>query len=117
MRIGVDTGGTFTDFVFEKDGDLRFHKVPSSPANPAVAVWRGIDKLCGSLSAGDEVIHGTTVATNGFLERKGARTAVVTTRGFRDLLFIGRQNRRVVLRRDVDGEGLRPGGRATGLTV
>jgi N-methylhydantoinase A len=93
MRIGVDTGGTFTDFVIEQEGDLRFHKVPSTPANPAMAVWSGIAELCRSLSLGDQVIHGTTVATNGFLERRGARTAVVTTRGFRDLLLIGRQNR------------------------
>ncbi len=94
MRIGVDTGGTFTDFVLEEEGDLRLHKVPSTPVNPAIAVCRGIDELCESLSLGDEIIHGTTVATNGFLERKGARTAVITTRGFGDLLFIGRQNRR-----------------------
>ncbi|MGD9335991.1 MAG: hydantoinase/oxoprolinase family protein [Syntrophobacterales bacterium] len=93
MRIGVDTGGTFTDFVLEKEGGLRFHKVVSTPHNPAEAVCRGIDELGESLYPGDEVIHGTTVATNGFLERKGARTALITTRGFRDLLCIGRQNR------------------------
>jgi len=93
MRIGVDTGGTFTDFVVEKEGGLRFHKVVSTPHNPAEAVCRGIDELGESLYPGDEVIHGTTVATNGFLERKGARTALITTRGFRDLLCIGRQNR------------------------
>lgn len=93
MRIGIDTGGTFTDFVLEKEGDLQFHKIASTPHDPAVAVIQGVGELCGSLQPGDEAIHGSTVATNGFLERRGARTAVVVTRGFRDLLFIGRQDR------------------------
>lgn len=93
MRLGVDTGGTFTDFALERDGSLSFYKIPSTPQNPAEAVCRGIQELIREPVPGLQVLHGTTVATNAFLERRGSRTALVTTRGFRDLLFIGRQNR------------------------
>jgi len=94
MRIGIDIGGTFTDFVVyddEPQGTLRTFKVLSTPSDPAAAVLEGLRDIprVPSLS----IVHGSTVATNALLERKGARTACVTTRGFRDLLQIGRQNR------------------------
>src|SRR5439155_16740718 len=91
-RIGVDTGGTFTDFVvLHDDGRLESFKLRSNPAAPAAVILGGIERASGGRRA--EVVHGSTVATNALLERKGARTAFVTTEGFRDLVFIGRQNR------------------------
>jgi N-methylhydantoinase A/oxoprolinase/acetone carboxylase beta subunit len=92
MRIGVDAGGTFTDFVvLGDDGRLRSFKLRSDPHRPARVILEGLERACGKGRA--EVVHGSTVATNAFLERKGARTAFVTTAGFEDLLEIGRQNR------------------------
>lgn len=88
--LGVDVGGTFTDFLLWEDGAFRIHKRPSTPDDPARAVLEGLDELGASP---DLVIHGSTVATNAVLERRGARTALVTTEGFRDLLTIGRQTR------------------------
>lgn len=90
ILVGVDTGGTFTDFIFFKDGELKVLKVLSTPHNPAIAVLEGLEKIGG---AGRRIVHGSTVATNALLERKGARTALVTNRGFEDILEIGRQNR------------------------
>lgn len=90
LRIGVDVGGTFTDFaVF--DGRLAIFKVLSTPDAPERAVLEGMASIAASSSA--SVSHGTTVGTNAVLERRGARTAFVATAGFRDLLLIGRQNR------------------------
>jgi len=92
-RIGVDTGGTFTDFVFFTDGKIEIKKIPSTPKNPSVAILEGLSEFL----EGDLVpliIHGTTVAANSLLERKGGRIALITTRGFEDILFIGRQTRR-----------------------
>jgi N-methylhydantoinase A/oxoprolinase/acetone carboxylase beta subunit len=92
MRIGVDAGGTFTDFiVLHADGRLETFKLRSNPANPAEVILAGIARAAGRSKA--EIVHGSTVATNALLERKGARTAFVTTAGFEDLLEIGRQNR------------------------
>jgi N-methylhydantoinase A len=91
LTVGVDTGGTFTDFVYRTEDGWKVLKIPSTPENPARAVLEGL-KVIGE--RGRRVIHGTTVATNTLLERKGARTAFVTNRGFEDLLRIGRQNRR-----------------------
>jgi len=88
--LGVDVGGTFTDFLHWEDGRLRTYKRPSTPADPARAVLDGVADM-GALP--DEVVHGSTVATNALLERKGARTALLTTRGFADTLVIGRQAR------------------------
>jgi len=91
MIIGVDTGGTFTDFVY-KDGDKwGVYKVPSTPSNPAQAVLEGLRYL--SEGKKKRVIHGSTVATNAILERDGARTALITSKGFEDIIEIGRQNR------------------------
>ena len=88
MRIGVDTGGTFTDFVIWDGSRYSARKVRSTPHDPAQAILEGLRDLDAS-----EVVHGSTVATNALLERKGARTAFLTTQGFEDLLIIGRQNR------------------------
>ena len=94
MLVGVDIGGTFTDLVVSVDGHLKIHKLLSTPANPAQAMLAGLEIITpGGLSALQQVSHGSTVATNAILERKGAKTALITTQGFRDLLFIGRQNR------------------------
>ncbi|RMF94252.1 MAG: hydantoinase/oxoprolinase family protein [Candidatus Schekmanbacteria bacterium] len=89
--IGVDTGGTFTDFVFIEDGRLRTLKVLSTPSNPAQAVCEGIEKI--AKGRRKKIVHGSTVATNALLERKGAETALITTKGFEDIIEIGRQNR------------------------
>jgi N-methylhydantoinase A len=91
MRIGIDSGGTFTDFVVLHDnGRIESFKMRSNPADPASVILAGIARAAaGSV----EIIHGSTVATNALLERRGARTAFVTTAGFEDLIHIGRQNR------------------------
>ena len=100
IRIGIDTGGTFTDFVVARASRIRHFKIPSTPHNPAEAILAGIARvLKESEDAGEtdsfpaEIVHGTTVATNALLERKGARAALVTTEGFEDVLEIGRQAR------------------------
>ena len=95
-NIGVDTGGTFTDIVMRIDGNLFTHKVLSTPQNPAYAVIQGVDeilRLHDTDAEGLEIVHGSTVATNALLERRGARIALVTTKGFEDILEIGRQAR------------------------
>ena len=92
MRIGVDAGGTFTDFVvLHDDGRLELFKLRSNPRTPARVILEGLRRAAGH--EGASVVHGSTVATNALLERKGARTAFVTTAGFEDLIAIGRQNR------------------------
>ncbi len=96
VRIGVDTGGTFTDFVFEANGALQIFKLASTPDDPSRAITKGLARVCeetGSNWTSIEVIHGTTVGTNALLQRKGARTALVTTQGFEDVIEIGRQAR------------------------
>jgi N-methylhydantoinase A len=97
--IGVDVGGTFTDFFAVNITDARFvvHKTPSTPDNPAEAILQGLEALSESenipASEIDRLAHGTTVATNALIQRKGAPVALITTQGFRDLLEIGRQVR------------------------
>lgn len=91
MRIGIDSGGTFTDFVVvNNDGAIESFKLRSDPASPASVVVEGLRRIAAKRA---EVVHGSTVATNALLERKGAKTALVTTRGFEDLIAIARQNR------------------------
>src|SRR5271170_828510 len=92
IRIGVDTGGTFTDLVRLDEHGLSVHKVPSTPDDPARAILSGIAEIMGEASS-TEVIHGSTLAPNALLERKGARIALITTEGFQDVLAIGRQTR------------------------
>jgi N-methylhydantoinase A len=112
MRIGVDTGGTFTDCVVLAGGQVKVLKVFSTPADASSAIVQGVRQLAGDETRARrggkesalakskvaargrlEIIHGTTVGTNSLLERRGARVAVVTTAGFEDLLDIGRQAR------------------------
>jgi N-methylhydantoinase A len=95
-RVGVDTGGTFTDFVFEANAQLEIFKLPSTPSDPSIAIaagLRAISEKTGVPLKNVQVVHGTTVGTNALLERRGARTALITTRGFEDVLVIGRQAR------------------------
>lgn len=93
IRIGVDTGGTFTDFVIFADGRIVIKKLPSTPPDPSLAILGGLkDFLIKDTAA--VVIHGTTVATNSLLERRGGPIALITTAGFEDVLFIGRQVRK-----------------------
>jgi len=97
--VGVDVGGTFTDFFVldARTGESSVFKTPSTPADPSVSIAAGLQTLLdrGALVAGsiNRVAHGTTVGTNALLERKGAKVVLVVTRGFRDLLEIGRQTR------------------------
>ncbi len=95
-KIGVDTGGTFTDIVMHTNGALLTHKVLSTPQNPAHAVIQGVGEILRMHNTDTErveIVHGSTVATNALLERRGARIALVTTKGFEDILEIGRQAR------------------------
>jgi N-methylhydantoinase A len=94
MFVGVDIGGTFTDFAVFKDGRLTIHKRLSTPTDPSQAMLDGLTELTGGdLTRLVGVAHGTTVATNAILERKGAKAALLVTAGFRDILAIGRQER------------------------
>lgn len=93
LSVGIDAGGTFTDFVFFDGKEISVNKVPSTPRDPSIAVLKGLQNHPVEFSHISEIIHGTTVATNALLERKGARTCLVTTRGFEDVIEIRRQNR------------------------
>jgi N-methylhydantoinase A len=90
--VAVDTGGTFTDLVLLAEGRLERLKLPSTPADPSQAVLDGLARI---VPPGQRftLVHGSTVATNALLERRGARVALVTNRGFEDIIEIGRQNR------------------------
>ena len=95
--LGIDAGGTFTDFVLIDQDGWQIHKVLSTPDNPAQAILKGINELqldedieTGSVC----IIHGSTVATNAVLERKGAKTVYISNKGFKDVLSIGRQARK-----------------------
>ena len=88
--VGIDVGGTFTDFVTLNHGQLRVHKISTTPDDQSRAILAGLQALGIAQAA---IVHGMTVATNALLERKGARTALLTTAGFADVLVIGRQNR------------------------
>jgi N-methylhydantoinase A len=99
IRIGIDIGGTFTDFVVFNPSlkQIRTFKLLSTPRYPAMAVIQGLRTIFeqeGTQSA--MIIHGSTVTTNALLERKGSQAALITTHGFRDVLQIGRQNRPVL---------------------
>ena len=90
--VGIDVGGTFTDIAVLQDGQLTVHKLPSTPQNPSRGIVQGVDEV--GIETGEaDFVHGSTVATNALLEGKGARTALVTTMGFEDVLEIGRQSR------------------------
>ncbi|MDQ1557692.1 MAG: N-methylhydantoinase [Pyrinomonadaceae bacterium] len=107
MRVGVDTGGTFTDFVYAaRDGRLSIFKLASTPDDPARAIAEGLRRVAAETGAAGvndlEIVHGTTVGTNALLQRRGARAALVTTKGFEDVLAIGRQARPALY--DLDAE-------------
>jgi len=93
MRIGVDTGGTFTDCVVFDGARVEIVKVFSTPETAARGILEGVQRLARGRAPGIDVVHGTTVGTNSLLERRGARVALVTTAGFEDLIEIGRQAR------------------------
>ncbi|WP_430297667.1 hydantoinase/oxoprolinase family protein [Sinomonas sp. B1-1] len=95
MRIGVECGGTFTDLVvLGDDGRLMAtDKVFSTPSNPAAAVHEAISRLPTDVVEGAHLLHGSTVATNALIERKGARVGLLVTKGFRDIVFLQRQDR------------------------
>ena len=99
FRLGIDSGGTFTDVVLFDDKKKALHitKTPSTPANPAIGVINGIKKIVSQVGIEPHeiasLVHGTTVATNALLEYKGIRTALILTEGFKDILSIGRQDR------------------------
>src|SRR6266699_6372914 len=96
-RVGVDVGGTFTDLVaFRPDGTLEIRKVASTPTDPSMGLFRALEALGTRLPSPvpiDVLVHGSTVATNALLERRGARVVLVTTAGFEDLLWLRRQDR------------------------
>ena len=99
MRIAFDTGGTFTDCVYVRDGRIEILKVPSTPRRPAEAIARALDRILegdarAELEASSlELVCGTTVGTNALLQRQGGRVALITTAGFEDIVEIGRQAR------------------------
>src|SRR3954468_11020548 len=103
LRVAVDTGGTFTDCVWVEAGRVRMLKVFSTPDDPSRAIIAAIDKICSGADSPAVakatrprivvLLHGTTVGTNTLLQRKGARVAFVTTKGFEDTIEIGRQAR------------------------
>jgi N-methylhydantoinase A len=98
-RLGCDIGGTFTDFVLVNDetGEFQINKCLTTPADPSDAVEEGIrgllERVPGFMPGIGEIIHGTTLVINAIIERKGAKTALITTRGFRDVLELGREIR------------------------
>jgi len=96
-RVGVDVGGTNTDFVLEADHDVFFHKVVSTPHDQSEGVLKGLQELCdiGGISPSEVelIVHGTTVATNITIEHNGADVGMITTRNYRDILHIGRHKR------------------------
>ncbi len=96
IRVGVEVGGTFTDLVAFQDGRVRITKVPSTPSAPHRGAIAALDESGLSVPSASDLVHGSTVATNAVLERKGARVAFFTTEGFRDLLFLQRQSRRSI---------------------
>ena len=99
VRVGIDVGGTFTDLMLVDDESqtISVHKVPSTPADPSVATMNGLRELCEAdsrpLEQIQQLLHGTTVATNIVLERKGSKTGMITTEGFRDVIYVGRHRR------------------------
>ncbi len=97
IRLGVDIGGTFTDVVLEKDGAVFSTKVLTTYAAPETAIIDGMHQVCGKAGVDpsqiDQIIHGTTLATNALIERRGAKTALITTEGFRDVIEMRTESR------------------------
>ena len=95
ISLGVDVGGTFTDFMLIDgvSGSFRTVKIPTNVEDCAQSFMQGIHELNVTPDAIDWLVHGTTAGTNALLERKGARCGLITTRGFRDVLEVGRRTR------------------------
>src|SRR3712207_122283 len=94
IKMAVEVGGTFTDLIWIEGGEVRSHKVPSTPQDASVGVINGLESaLADDLDQVSELFHGSTAATNAVIERKGCRAAFVTSEGFRDLLLLQRQLR------------------------
>ena len=92
--MGIDVGGTFTDLYLAQEGDNpRILKVPSTPGDPSVGLMDALAAADVDGGAVSLIVHGTTIATNALIERKGARAALITTQGFRDVLELGRRDR------------------------
>ena len=110
VLVGIDIGGTFTDIVAlsEETGKLAVTKVPSTPGAFSEGFFEGLDKILKTCheSPGDvkRLVHGTTVATNAILEKKGAKIGILTTKGFRDVLIIGRGTRNELYNVHFDSE-------------
>ena len=97
-RIGVDVGGTFTDFIYvDDDGKIEVYKTSTTPHDPSIGMMEGINAICDKLKIShneiQEIFHGTTIATNMVLEHKGARAGMITTKGYRDIIHIARHKR------------------------
>ncbi|RKF12671.1 hydantoinase/oxoprolinase family protein [Roseovarius spongiae] len=95
-RVGIEVGGTFTDIVAITNGRMRVAKVPSTPASPDVGAINALSKLGIAPASVSELVHGSTVATNAVLERKGARIAMLVTKGTRDVLSLQRHDRKSI---------------------
>lgn len=94
MRIGVEIGGTFTDLVLaDNEGNLRTAKLPTTPESPAIGALHAVQRAASDVETVDVMVHGSTIATNGVIERKGARVGLLVTQGFGDLLDLQRQAR------------------------
>ena len=109
LRIGVDIGGTFTDVVVRRPGaPSRIMKIPTTRSDPSIAVLEALKRMQAEWGLAPQdvarFVHGTTVATNAVLERKGAKVGVITTEGFRDVLEIGRQMRHQMYELALDPE-------------
>ena len=95
LNVGVDTGGTFTDFiVFDEDtGEVRVGKTPSTPSDPTIAFMQGLDQMRVDMGQVRKIVHGMTIATNAIIERKGAKVGVLVTEGHRDVIEMGQLRR------------------------
>ncbi|MEE2688417.1 MAG: hydantoinase/oxoprolinase family protein [Pseudomonadota bacterium] len=101
MIVGIEVGGTFTDLVMaDGNGRLTVHKLPSTPADPSIAAVDGLEQILKkndqSADGITELLHGSTIAANALIQRRGAQTVLITTKGFRDVLFIQRQDKSTV---------------------
>ena len=96
-RIGVDVGGTFTDFIYVDEERVEVYKTSTTPEDPSIGMMTGINRLCEITDTDrkdiDEIFHGTTIATNMVLEHKGVRAGMITTKGYRDIIHIARHKR------------------------
>ena len=105
ILIGVDVGGTFTDLVVTNtaSGDSKIHKIPTTQEDPSQGVIDGLREVCDQFAINPadvrHILHGTTIATNAVLEYEGAKTGLITTAGYRDILHIGRHQRPQLARR------------------